>query len=170
MHRQGYAGELTRRFKMNPIYNLMNFREFLSAGSDLPVAASPGVRSSGRLEPDPDSHRIIPVVVHQRAVAWLLSGPEALRAVLRDNPRVGGAVERPAWGLLERLRDQGQKFPGEMLVVYASNMEVDSLWRMARALRDHGEGEASVKVASHLLASLGEGERWHSRPSGELGA
>lgn len=157
------------KLRARPLHMGMNFREFLSAGGDIPVAASM-LRSSGRLEPDADSHRIIPVVIHQRAVAWLLSGPEALRAVLRDNPRVGGAVERPAWGLLERLRDQGREFPGEMLVVYASNVEVDSLWRMARALRDHGEGEAAVKVAEHVLASLGEGERWHSRPSGDLGA
>jgi hypothetical protein len=129
------------------------------------------MRSSGGLKPDIGSHNIIPVVISNRVVHELLSNDDVFRAVTRANPNVGGSLERPAYELLSRLKDSGEGHGNQMLVVYASNAEVYSLNKMARAVEEYArsKGDAGLeKVAGHVLRSLSHGEQWFSKKTSEM--
>lgn len=109
--------------------------EISSAGGIPLVPGGSSPRRSGGLEPDQGSHRIITVVAPAKAVDALL-GLDRLEAPARD--------------ILERLRDsQG----GIVRVAYASNLEVDSLRRVAReaAERARAVGQPHLMKAAYQV-------------------
>lgn len=127
-------------------YRLNRMLEISSVG-EIPVHGSHGPRRSGGLEPDEGSHRIIPVAVPSKAVGLLLA--------------FGG--ERPAMDVLGRLHDSGEEV---VQVVYASNVEVASLRRLARAAAAAGSPELS-RAAAQVIRGPEGAERINSRDLGE---
>lgn len=138
---------------------MKSFREMceildeIAVGSGFSVPEPKTFRPSKGLAPDVGEHRIIPVVLHSMVVRQILTN-------------YVGLSERPARDLLERmLKTDGSG--GPMLVVYASNVEVDSLRRMADDLSDTGD-DVFALCAKSIRDSLGEGAKWYSKKTGEM--
>ena len=97
------------------------------------------------MQVDPSKSELIPLVLSKEAISLLSK-------INEKSPRFADA-----WNVINRLKEQGENVVGskEMLIVYVSNLEAQSLRELAKELSN----SALAGVGSQLILSLDRGNK-----------